>query len=108
MFQEPKILPWLARKAGVSLPEAREIWRMIASEADAHGAEGEDVAWQVVRELRQQLRERGRSDHRGVGTQRAAQVDWMFAAPYLRAWAVYQTRLYLDLWLAWARAGRPA
>ena len=38
MFQEPKVLPWLAKKAGVPFPEAREIWRDVASEADARSA----------------------------------------------------------------------
>lgn len=108
MFREPKILPWLARKAGVPVPEAREIWQSIASQSDvARGDDAGDIAWRQVRELRRQLRERGR--HREAGDAvRASQLDWMFPLPVFQAWTECQARIVLNAWLAWTRAARPA
>lgn len=108
MFQEPKILPWLAKKAGVPFPEAREIWRDVASEADAQGTEGADVAGRIVRELRRKLREKGRQYRRVGNRENAGQADWMFPTSYMQTWAECQARIFLNLWLAWARATRPA
>ncbi len=43
-----------------------------------------------------------------ASTEGAAQVDWMLPAPYLQTWAQCQARIDLNMWLAWARAARPA
>lgn len=34
-MNEPKILPWMARKAGISLDEARAVWQHAVAEAAA-------------------------------------------------------------------------
>ena len=108
MFQEPKILPWLARKAGVPFPEAREIWRNIASQSAAErGNDAGDIAWRQIRELRRQLKERGRQGQAGA-TERASELDWMFPLPFFQTWAECQARILLNAWLAWARATRSA
>ena len=104
MFQEPKILPWLAAKAGVPFAEAREIWRSVAGENSGEDAEGADGAWRVVRELRRQLRARGRERRRVA--EHATEVAWMFPAPLLQTWAECQTQMVLSVWLAWAQATR--
>ena len=101
MFQEPKILPWLARKAGVPFAEAREIWRGIASQSAAErGAKG-DLAWRQIRELRRQLEEKGRDTR---AAEHASDVEWMFPLPLYRTWA----GVAVAGWLAWARATRSA
>lgn len=108
MFEEPMILPWLARKAGVPFPEAREIWRDIASQHKPDGsAEAGDVAWRQIRELRRQLRERGRHLH-AEGAGHASDLVWMFPLPLFQTWAECQARIVLNAWLAWARATRSA
>jgi hypothetical protein len=97
MFQEPQILPWLARKAGVPLPEARAIWHDIAGKSDAERSDGcGDSAWRQLRDLRRQLRERGRGSAAG-----RSNLEWMFALPLLQTWAECQTRIVLNAWLAW-------
>ena len=108
MFQEPKILPWLARKAGVPFPEAREIWRGIASQGHPERrAEAGDIAWQQIRDLRRQLKERGRQ---GTSESDAptSELDWMFPLPLFQTWAECQARIVLISWLAWARSTRSA
>jgi hypothetical protein len=105
MFQEPKILPWLARKAGVPFPEAREIWRSIATRCDAEGSTRGDDARRQMRELHRQLKERG--CHAGSAGA-ASNLDWMYPVPLLQTWAECQTRIVLNTWLAWAEATRSA
>ena len=91
----------LIRKAGVPLPEAREIWRSIASKGDV-GCRGEsDVAWRQIRELRLQLNE-GRRVGDSRRTEQGADLDWMFPLPLLQTWAECQTRIILNAWLGWA------
>ena len=108
MFQEPKILPWLARKAGVPFPEAREIWRSIANQGEAERSDGPgDVAWRQIRELRRQLKERGRQGE-FRSTERPSELDWMFPLPLFQTWAECQARIVLNGWLRWARATRSA
>ena len=79
MFQEPKILPWLARKAGVPFAEAREIWRGVASQSAAERGDEGDLAWRQVRELRRQLKEKGR-DARADDTCLGRRMDVSAAA----------------------------
>jgi hypothetical protein len=98
MFHEPQILPWLARKAGVPFPEARAIWHNIASESDAERGDGSGYsAWRQLRDLRRQLKERGRGSAAG-----RSNVHWMFPLPLFQTWAECQTRIVLNTWLAWA------
>ena len=104
MFQEPQILPWLARKAGVPFPEAQAIWHDIASKREVgRRNESDDIAWRQLRDLRRQLKERGRGSAAGNSN-----VDWMFPLPLFQTWAECQTRIVLNAWLAWARAARSA
>jgi hypothetical protein len=105
MFQEPKILPWLASRAGVPFAEAREIWRGIASQSDP-GAKVGDVAGRQIRELRRQLK--GRDGRCAECAASGSQLDWMFPLPLFQTWAEWQARVVLNAWLAWARATRSA
>jgi hypothetical protein len=97
MFQEPQILPWLARKACVPFPEARAIWHDIASKSDAERSdESGDIAARQFRDLRRQLTESGRGS--AVGR---FNIHWMFPLPLFQTWAECQTRIILNAWLAW-------
>jgi hypothetical protein len=98
MFQEPQILHWLARKAGVPFPEARAIWHDIASKGEAERSDKSgDSAWRQLRDLRRQLGERGRGSAAG-----RLNLDWMFPLPLFQTWAECQTRIVVNAWLAWA------
>jgi hypothetical protein len=97
MFHEPKILPWLARQASVPLPEAREIWLNIATQRRVCGGD----ARRQMRELRLQLKERGRHAQT-QGAQAACDLDWMFPLRLFQTWAECQTRTVLNAWMAWA------
>jgi hypothetical protein len=104
MFTEPKILPWLARKAGVRLPVARAIWRSIASKsyADCDGVSCDEVARQQIYDLRQQLKEAGEQSQRRPEVE--SELGWIFPYPLFQTLAECQTRIVLSAWLAWARA----
>lgn len=98
MFQEPQILHWLARKAGVPFPEARAIWQDIGSKGEAErGDKSGDVAWRQLRDLRRQLRERGRGSAAG-----RSHVYSICPLPLFQTWAEWQTQIVLKAWLAWA------
>lgn len=108
MFQEPQILPWLARKAGVPLPEAREIWRGIASKGETdRGNDSGDLAWEQIRDLREQLRERG--SHGQLGSaEGTSDLACILPLPLFQTWVQCQTRIVLNVWLTWARAAQSA
>jgi hypothetical protein len=102
MFHEPKILPWLARQASVPLPEAREIWRSLASQSEAERSVRGDDARRQIRKLRLQLKERGRQA-RTESALGASDLDWMFPLRLFQTWAECQTRIVLDAWLMLAK-----
>lgn len=99
MIREPKMLPWLAKRAGVPLPVARAIWQDVAKESEATKKPVGDLAWRQVRELRRQLRAWAKA---GPTPQR--RTTWVFPVPVYRAWADCQTRFLRSTWLAWAGA----
>jgi hypothetical protein len=105
MFQEPQILPWLARKAGVPFPEARAIWQDIASKSNG---ESSDVAWRQIRDLRRQLVQRGRDTQQERMGYHPSELDWMFPLPLFQTWAQIQARIVLSTWRAWAKPARSA
>lgn len=103
MIREPKMLPWLAKKAGVPLPVAEAIWQEIAATPDTVTGEkpAQDLAWRQVRALRLRLKtwEKTRQEPLKPGR-------WVLPVPVYRAWAGCQTRVFRNTWLAWARAAR--
>ncbi|MBS0353473.1 MAG: hypothetical protein JSR83_06175 [Proteobacteria bacterium] len=44
-MNEPKLLPWMARRAGIDLDEARELWQRAFSEASALTGEQSSAAF---------------------------------------------------------------
>ena len=101
MIREPKMLPWLARQAGVPVPVARAMWQDVVRESAMAGDEkaNGDAESRLVDCLRKRL---GAWPH----PQRGA--SWILPWPLYRAWVEYQTRLFRSAWLAWARAVRMA
>ena len=50
-MRAPKLLPWLARKAGVSMPRAEELWRESVRYAYAHaGKADKSEYWKTANE----------------------------------------------------------
>ena len=103
MIREPKMLSWLAKKAGVPLPVAKAIWQEVVknSQTDPATLSSGDAAWRQVRAFRHQLDAwaKGRRDpQKGAG--------WVLPVPVYRAWTDCQTRVLRSTWLAWARATR--
>jgi hypothetical protein len=109
MFQEPQILPWLARKSGVPFPVARAIWRSIArkTETGSRDQAADELAGRQINDLRQQLKERGRRGN-SVSAGNAPEMGWVFPLPLFQAWAECQTRILLNSWLAWFSATKSA
>ena len=101
MIREPKMLPWLAKKAGVPLPVAKAVWQEVVknSHTDPGTPSSGDAAWRQIRTFRHQLdtlANARRDAQKGAG--------WVLPVPVYRAWADCQTRLLHSTWLAWARA----
>jgi hypothetical protein len=92
----------------VSLPDARAIWRNIASQSEAeHGTESGDRAWRQIRELRRQLGQAD-GDVQEAGEGCVSDLNWMFPLPLFQAWARIQARVVLNAWLSWAKVARSA
>jgi len=105
MFPEPKILPWLARKSGVSLPAARGMWRDIARETAAEYGDQSDgeIAKRQICELRRRLEDAGARAQQEI-PEFEAQLEWMFPYPLFKTLAECQARIALQGWLMWAKA----
>lgn len=101
MIREPKMLPWLARQAGVPVPVARAMWEEVVRESGtaAHGKTTGDVESRQVQRLRKRL-EAWLNPQRGGG--------WILPLPLYRTWVDCQTRIFRSAWLAWARVVRMA
>ncbi len=105
MIREPKMLPWLARKAGVPLPVARAIWKDVATKVETENREKNagDAVWRQVREFRRQLKGWAK-----VRPTRQVGASWVFPVPVYQAWADCHRRVLRSTWLAWSRATRTA
>ncbi|MBI2313304.1 MAG: hypothetical protein HYU77_12470 [Betaproteobacteria bacterium] len=102
-MKEPKILPWLARKSGLSLAAARCIWRDVVLEAGA-GRKGSRPGPEYYRHLMNALRKR-LAQASPTGKRRAFPVVY----PGLPAALIvvgFHVRLFGQFWSAWARAAR--
>jgi hypothetical protein len=99
MTQEPKMLPWLAKEAGVSVPDARAIWQEVVTQSDtsAEGAEGGNAASRQVRSFLKRLGPQG-----ALQSEPRHESTWILPVPVFLTWIDCQTRLFRSAWLAWA------
>jgi hypothetical protein len=99
MTREPKMLPWLAKEAGVSVPDACAIWQEVVSQSDtsAEGTEGDDAASRHVRSFLKRLGLRN-----GTQSEPRHESTWILPVPVFLTWIDCQTRLFRSAWLAWA------
>jgi polyhydroxyalkanoate synthesis regulator phasin len=99
MTQEPKMLPWLAKEAGVSVPEARAIWQDVVKQSDtsAEETQGGNAASRQVRNLLKRLGPRN-----GTQSEPRHESTWILPVPVFLTWIDCQTRLFRSAWLAWA------
>jgi hypothetical protein len=81
-MRPPKILPWLASRAGLPLREAERVWHETVADLDArYGGEWRNPRYRT--ELSQRLRERINAASKGSETEQAPQP---FRLPYLLSW----------------------
>lgn len=93
----PMILPWLARKSGVTLPTARRIWDQVLRESEqkfAPEVRGSKFWGHAIAEFRRRLHAASRRSPRTAapGTQGAASLLWIHGriiCEATAAWAGY-------------------
>lgn len=101
----PKILPWLARKAGVPLERAQAVWRGVVQDANEiypNKRERSACHAYVARELRRRIAAEGRH--------RSPQPEGDFGVFPAQALIVFecQCRVFRHLCLSWAHALKAA
>ena len=95
-MRPPKILPWLARQAGLPLHEAERIWRETVADLDArYGGERRNPHY--LTELSQCLRERLNAARIASETEQAPQF---FRLPYLLSWQLAGMTTAWSFWRA--------
>lgn len=95
----PMILPWLARKSGVSIPRAKQLWAEALRHADLrhpHCVRGSAYWGHALAEFRRQLQAAGRAGCRPVASPLLA------ADPGPVALLCLQVRVFTQAAAAWA------
>lgn len=103
----PKMLPWLAKQAGVPKARARQIWRQVVRDADQrfHETAPSPVYWRFVSEqLPRRIQGEGTRHRQGRHSAAARAGMWM----PVRCFIPYPLLMASATMLAWTGVARAA